>query len=197
MRITGILLAAGHSRRFTRGNKLLQPLQADQPTAAVSAHNLITALPDSLAITRPEVPELAELMSSAGLRVLTCQAHEQEMADSLAVAVRHVSSRNPPPDAIVIALADMPFIHPQTIASIRQQLETDAGIVVPTYQQQRGHPVGFNKRFFAELADLNGDEGARSILRRHAQEIHFLECNDPGILQDIDTWEDMERLSSS
>ncbi|MCB5185840.1 nucleotidyltransferase family protein [Methylobacillus gramineus] len=197
MNIQGILLAAGHSRRFSHGNKLLHPLQADQPTAVVSANNLVAALPHSLAVVRPEAPELAKLMSGAGLETLPCQAHQQQMADSLAAAVHHLSSQDSPPDAIVIALADMPFIRPATIASIALKLAAGAGIVVPTYQQQRGHPVGFNRRFYAELMALTGDEGARSVLRRHTGEVHFLECDDLGILQDIDTWEDLERLSSS
>ncbi|MCB5190831.1 nucleotidyltransferase family protein [Methylobacillus arboreus] len=194
MNITGILLAAGHSRRFTHGNKLLYPLQAGQPTALVSARNLIAALPHCLAVVRPGASELATLMEKAGLEVLACQPHEQEMADSLAAAVRHVVFQHSPPDAIVIALADMPFILPETIAAVAQKLAEGANIVAPTYQGLRGHPVGFSKRFYAELATLTGDEGARSVLRRHVEDIQLMECDDPGILQDFDTWEELQRL---
>ena len=43
MRIAGILLAAGHSRRFSHGNKLLYPLQDGLPTALIAARNLVAA----------------------------------------------------------------------------------------------------------------------------------------------------------
>lgn len=193
MRIAGILLAAGHSRRFSHGNKLLYPLKDGLPTALVAARNLVAALPHSLAVIRPETPELAERLSDAGLEVLICQPEQQEMADSLAAAVRHLVLSQTPPDAIVVALADMPFILPHTITAIAERLSTGAPIVAPIYLGMRGHPVGFNKRFYPALATLTGDEGARSVLRRHVEEMELLECDDPGILQDIDTWEQLQR----
>ena len=193
MRITGILLAAGHSRRFTHGNKLLYPLQDGLPTALVAARNLLTALPRSLAVVRPESPELAACLAEAGMEVLTCQPEQQEMADSLAAAVRHLVFHHTPPDAIVVALADMPFILPHTIATLVKSLATGAHIVAPIYQGLRGHPVGFSKRFYPALATLSGDEGARSVLRQHPEVMEMLDCDDPGILQDIDTWEQLQR----
>ena len=193
MRIAGILLAAGHSRRFSHGNKLLYPLQDGLPTALIAARNLVAALPHSLAVVRPETPELAECLSDAGLEVLACQPEQQEMADSLSAAIRHLVFSQTPPDAIVVALADMPFILPHTITTIAERLSANASIVAPIYQGMRGHPVGFNKRFYPALATLTGDEGARSVLRRHVEEMELLECDDPGILQDIDTWEQLQR----
>jgi molybdenum cofactor cytidylyltransferase len=65
--------------------------------------------------------------------------------------------------------------------------------VAPAYQGKRGHPVGFSAKFRSELEQLAGDEGARSILKRHADQIKLLECNDPGILADIDTPEDLRK----
>ncbi len=194
MNIIGILLAAGHSRRFLHGNKLLHPLPSGLPIAQLAAQNLLAALPQSLAVVRAETPRLPALLRETGLDILTCEPDQQEMADSLAAAVRQVMFRATPPDAIVIALADMPFIRPETIATLAQQLASGVPIVAPTYQGLRGHPVGFSKRFYAELATLQGDEGARSVLRQHVDAITLVECDDPGILQDLDTWEDLQRL---
>ncbi|MPS47530.1 nucleotidyltransferase family protein [Methylobacillus sp.] len=192
MKITAILLAAGHSRRFTHGNKLLYPLQGGEATAVVAARRLLAALPDCLAVVR--APALAQMLADCGLETLSCKPHEQMMADSLAAAVRHVVSRQRPPDAIVVALADMPFIRPDTIAAVAAQLATGARIAAPAYQGVRGHPVGFSHQLFAQLAALSGDEGARSVLQRHAQDIELVACDDPGILQDFDTWEELQRL---
>ena len=194
MNITGILLAAGHSRRFKPGNKLLYPLRAGQATVLVAAGNLLAALPHSLGVVRPEAPEIAHMLRQAGLDILACQPEQQEMADSLAAAIRHLMFQPSAPDAVVIALADMPFIRSDSIAAISRALEAGAPLAAPTYQGLRGHPVGFSKRFYAELATLSGDEGARSVLRHHAADLVLVECDDPGILQDFDTWEQLQRL---
>lgn len=92
----------------------------------------------------------------------------------------------------MIALADMPYIDSKTAAAIASKLSEGASIVVPTYQGKRGHPVGFSAKFRADLESLHGDEGARSILKRYPEEVVFLECDDSGILADIDTPADLK-----
>lgn len=185
--MTGILLAAGFSRRFSATDKLLQPLPDGRPVGLAAAQHLLQALPASIAIVRPDAHVLAELLEQAGLKVVRCGEHQLQMADSLAAAVRYASTSEEATDGYVIALADMPFIRPATIRAVADSLAAGASIIVPTYLGQRGHPVAFAPRFRAALLRLQGDEGARSILRAHPQEIEMLACDDPGILRDIDT----------
>jgi len=189
----GILLAAGHSRRFGAADKLLQCLPDGRPIALAAAENMAKALPRTIAILRPENKTLAELLQNAGLTVTFCAEHEQEMADSLAAAVRFAAGFSEADDGFVIALADMPYIAPAAIKAVAERLGSGAGIVVPTYHGQRGHPVGFAAKFRGELENLQGDEGARAILKRHADAVQFIALNDAGILADIDTPEDLLR----
>ena len=187
----GILLAAGFSRRFGASNKLLQVLPDGSPIALASAKRLIEAIPLSIAIVRPENKVLAQLLQDAGLKVFFCTEQETEMADSLSAAIKFSAAFRESSDGFLIALADMPYIDSKTTAAIASKLSEGASIVVPTYQGKRGHPVGFSAKFRAELESLHGDEGARSILKRYPQEIIFLECDDSGILADIDTPADL------
>ena len=188
----GILLAAGFSRRFGEHDKLMHPLPDGRPIGLAAAENLIRAIPTTIAVIRPENHGLGELLAAAGLRVLTCTEHEQEMSDSLSAAVRHSAGFAEAAGGFVIALADMPYIRSQTITAVADRLKSGSPIVVATYQNQRGHPVAFSAKFRTELEHLHGDEGARSILKRHQGEIFSLECDDPGILADIDTLSDLE-----
>jgi len=188
----GILLAAGFSRRFGAADKLMQTLPDGRPIALAAAENLIKAIPLTIAVLRPDNKELAELLESAGLRVMFCNAEKTEMADSLSAAVHYAAQFNESSAGFVIALADMPYIKAHTIEAIAHELKLGAAIVAPTYQGKRGHPVGFSARFRNELEQLTGDEGARSILKCHADQIALLECNDPGVLADIDTPEDLK-----
>jgi len=191
MKIMGILLAAGFSRRFGTANKLTHPLPDGRSVGLTAAQHLVTAIGDSIAVIRPDQQMLGEYLTAAGLQVITCTANQQDMADSLVAAVKHTA--NMPADGFVIALADMPFIRSATIAMVAQQLRDGADIVMPSYQGQRGHPVGFSSKFRSELESLRGDEGARSIVRKHAQQVSTFECDDPGILADIDTLADLKK----
>lgn len=191
----GILLAAGFSRRFGADDKLLQTLSDGRPMAVAAAENMIKAIPLTIAVLRPDNKELAALLENAGLKIVFCDAQKTEMADSLSAAVRYAAQFDESRAGFVIALADMPYIKPDTIKAIAHELNAGASIAAPTYQNKRGHPVGFSAKFRHELEQLTGDEGARAILKRYADQIKLLECNDPGILADIDTPEDLNAKS--
>ena len=189
--MVGILLAAGFSRRFGASNKLLQALPDGCPIGLAAAKRLVAAIPLSIAIVRPENMALAQWLQEAGLKVFFCGEQDTEMADSLSAAVKLSADFSESNDGFIIALADMPYIDSLTIVAIAAKLREGAAIVVPTYQGKRGHPVGFSAKFRAELENLHGDEGARSILKRYPQDIIFLACDDAGILADIDTPADL------
>ena len=187
----GILLAAGFSRRFGSHDKLLHPLPNGCPIALASAKNLIQSIPTSIAVVRPKNKELAELLLNAGLELVFCSEDNQQMADSLATAIRFSANFNAANDGFVIALADMPFIQIETIFAVANKVTDTASIVIPTYQNQRGHPIGFSAKFRGELENLKGDEGARSIIKRYSNEVKLLSTTDAGILVDIDTPSDV------
>ncbi|HSI24391.1 MAG TPA: nucleotidyltransferase family protein [Methylotenera sp.] len=189
--MVGILLAAGFSRRFGSTDKLLQLLADGRPIALASAEHLIQAIPECIAVLRPENKALAALLVNAGLKVIFCNDNEQEMADSLTAAIRYSSSFEAAKGGFVIGLADMPYIRSETIRAVADKVAGGASIVIPTYQSQRGHPVGFSSKFRNALENLQGDEGARSIIKRYPNEIHFLPTDDAGILADIDTPADL------
>lgn len=185
--MVGILLAAGFSRRFGTADKLLHPLPDGGRVGLTAGKNLLEAIPLTIAVVRQENHALHSMLRDAGLQVVVCSEHEQEMADSLAAAVRFSANFHKSEGGFIIALADMPFIRTSTIAEVADRLSKGAPIVVPTYQGQRGHPVGFSTKFRSELESLKGDVGARLVLQRYSHAIEFMECEDGGILMDIDT----------
>lgn len=190
----GILLAAGFSRRFGASNKLMHALPDKTPMALAAAQNLITALPLSIAVVRAENTALADMLRQAGLHIALCTEDEQVMADSLATAIRYAANFTEAEHGFVIALADMPYIKPASISAIAHAVSCGAGIAIPTFNGQRGHPVGFAAKFRNELAQVSGDEGARAVVKRHAHAVQLIACDDAGILADIDTPADLESL---
>jgi molybdenum cofactor cytidylyltransferase len=188
LNISAILLAAGYGSRFG-GDKLLYPLSDGMPIGAHAARNLIAAGLAVVAVVRPHDPALANILEREGCRVMVCPHAGRGMGASLAYGID--ASRNA--DGWVIALADMPSIKTTTIAAIARELAAGTDLVAPAYQGKRGHPVGLSKRFGAQLADLDGDAGARDILAVHRSELVLIECADPGVLQDIDRRADLTK----
>jgi len=192
-KIRGILLAAGSSKRFG-SNKLLQALPAGAPEAGTpiglaAAKHLLDALPESIAVVRPRAQKLGKLLRDAGCNTVVCKNAGEGMGTSLAAGVRAASEA----DGWVVALADMPFLRPETIRVIAQAISDGAAIAAPAYRGERGHPVGFARRFLEELSSLHGDSGARTLLDQHPDWVTAHEVEDPGVLRDIDKPSDLPR----
>jgi len=180
-----ILLAAGRAQRFG-ADKLMHPL-AGRPMACVSATALQQVLPDTLAVTRPDQQALIEQLAAQGVAAITLSESNGGMGMSIAAGVAARADAK----GWLIALADMPFIQPATIARVLAALQNGSPIAAPVYRGQRGHPVGFSAAFGEALRALRSDAGARELLQRHAAEITLIACDDPGILADIDTPADL------
>lgn len=187
----GILLAAGSGSRFG-GGKLVHPLPPDNvPIALAAWHNLTRAVADVTVVIRPTDTAVRAMFETAGARIVECARAAEGMGYSLACAVEST----PSPGGWIIALGDMPTIRPETIAAIAAALAAGASIVVPAFDGRRGHPVGFSAAHGDAIRDLTGDEGARNILAAHPGEVVILPVNDPGILKDVDTRDDLARLA--
>jgi molybdenum cofactor cytidylyltransferase len=186
--IVGVLLAAGRSGRFGT-EKLIHPLQDGTPMACAAARNLLSATDRVVAVAHPDNATLLSPLGKEGVQVIECAESESGMGHSIACGVRATSEAS----GWLIALADMPFIRPETIRQVADLLRAGARLAAPLLRGRRGHPVGFNRIFYGELVSLSGDAGARDILDRHAADLHTFSCDDPGTLIDIDTLADLEQ----
>ena len=108
------------------------------------------------------------------------------MGHSIAAAVTQVT------DCVgaLIVLADMPLVMPETY-SLLQRSTAPEKIVVPFFEQQRGNPVMIGKRFFAEMAELKGDSGARQLMQKYPDCVERVDVTDSGVLRDVDTQEEL------
>ncbi len=88
--------------------------------------------------------------------------------------------------AVAILLGDMPWIEPATLCRLAEAASAST-IVLPRHAGQYGHPVIFGRDFWAALARLSGDEGARSLVRGQQGCCTVVEVDDAGVLLDVDT----------
>jgi len=184
MTTAAVLLAAGGGTRF-RGDahKLLTVLR-DRP---VYEHALAAARAgglDEIVVVVGAVP----LTLPPDVTVLTNERWSDGQATSVRAAADYAAGRGH--DAIVVGLADQPFVEPEAWAAVGG---TDGPIVVATYGGRRGNPVRLHREVWPLLA-AEGDEGARTLMRSRPDLVREVACQgDPA---DIDTVEDLQRWNS-
>jgi molybdenum cofactor cytidylyltransferase len=170
-----LVLASGRGERFVasggQGSKL-RALLGGQP---VLEHTVAAA-------------------RASGLPVHGEDAGHPGMGDSIAAAVRATAAAG----GWLVLPGDLPLVAPQTLRDVAAALEEDA-IVIPTWQGDRGHPVGFSRAFAQALMALTGALGAGRIVKEAEARgaLHLLAVEDAGVRTDIDTLQDLaaaERL---
>lgn len=158
------------------------------PMAVAAAINLRAACQDTIAVLRPHQEALASLLTAVGCETVVCPDADGGMGHSLAAGVRATSDAS----AWVVALADMPFIAVASYQAVVSRLCLGASLAACEYRQQRGHPVGFSRIWFDPLIAMTGDQGGKSILEKHQQDLVLCQVDDPGVIRDIDRPEDLE-----
>ncbi|MEM6422396.1 MAG: NTP transferase domain-containing protein, partial [Pseudomonadota bacterium] len=192
-RITALLLAAGSSRRMGARDKLIEDV-AGQPMIAATARALAASGADEvLVVLRPgDAARRAALSGVEGLRVIENPRSEAGMGTSLAYAIRAVPAEA---DGALIALADMPDLtaadHDRLMAAF-DPAEGREIVRALGADGTPGHPVLFGRRFFEPLSLLEGDEGARGLLREHRDFVAEVRLPGRRALVDLDTPEALQ-----
>ena len=91
--------------------------------------------------------------------------------------------------------ADMPFVKASMTQQLINAINAGASIAAPMYRGQRGHPVAFSDRMLDALSALDGDTGARSIVEHNIEKLKAIASDDEGVVADIDTVGERERLA--
>jgi len=116
--------------------------------------------------------------------------YEQGMVTSFQTGIRAL-----PPDSAgaVLFLVDHPVVEAATIDALVKSSAPDR-IVVPVFNGRRGHPVLFAQAVLQEILALPPSQGANIVVRRDPGRIVEVAVDSPGILIDVDTPEDFEKL---
>jgi molybdenum cofactor cytidylyltransferase len=190
---TVIVLAAGLGSRFAGAGHKLEQLLADEhngDAAAVMSLTLRHALDSRLPVLVVTTAELAPLayedVAEQDVLIVPKAAptRGRGMGDSIAAGV---SARSSAPGWLLLP-ADMPRVKPSTLRAVAQALDGHA-VAFAQHQGRRGHPVAFGAELYSELIALTGDEGARRLVARYPS--LAVDVDDPGVLIDIDTSEDL------
>lgn len=178
--LAAIVLAAGTSRRMGTQKLLLSLGGSPLVQIVVEAANA-SVVDLVVVVLGHDAGNVRRALPVGRQRDIFNPDFETGMASSLRAGIRALPSETA---GAIVLLGDQPLIDSATIDVVcKTATACPQGIVVPTYQGRRGHPVYFPARLFQEIAGIVGDEGARSIIRRHPDSVRELEL---GETRDLD-----------
>jgi CTP:molybdopterin cytidylyltransferase MocA len=187
--VSAIVLAAGGGSRFG-GGKLLAKL-GGRPIIEAVLDNLREApVEEIIAVVGADAVRLREVCERYGVRTVANEEWERGQSTSVLAGLRASGGR-----AAVVLLGDQPFVGAEAVTRLVAAFAEGAKVAVATYSGKRRNPVLFSREVWPLLeVELAGDEGARSVLRRHPELVVEVPCEGVGDPVDVDTREDLRRL---
>lgn len=192
MDITGIVLAAGQSKR--QGGT--RPLLVHETAAIIERvlENFRAAKLQSLILVLGhEARKVLQKLSVGGMKVIINPTPSLGISASLQRGMAHLP---PHCEALMVVLGDMPLIETKTVDRIIDAFsKSKKGIAVPVCDGQPGYPVILDlDKYRDALLALRGDVGVREILASNPDDILEVKIQSDEVLIDIDTHEDLENL---
>lgn len=194
--ISGILLAAGLSTRMGEPKQLL-PF-ADNTILETVVDNMLDAKFNEVIVVIGHCAEQIQgLIADRTVRTVFNPDYNKGMLTSIQAGVSSLNlvKVNKQRNAFSLMLVDQPFITSTLINKIIDEYaQVEKGIVLPSYNYRRGHPVIFNHKYSDVIISLGVDsDGVRSLYKTYSDDIHYVEVDTDAVLLDIDYKEDYER----
>ncbi len=191
MKIAGLLLAAGRSSRMGRAKQLIDwrgvPL-----VRHIAAQALAADLDGLTVVVGAQAADVRAALAGLPLTIVENPQFAAGQATSLAAGLAVL-----PADcaAALVLLVDQPLITSALIDALLTDYRADpADALVPQVDGVPGNPVILSAALFAELRALQGDEGARAVLRRPGRRVRRLSCRDEAYVRDCDTPDELAAL---
>lgn len=192
-RVTALVLAAGRSSRMGATNKLLAEVDGAPLVARAVDAALASQAANVIVVTGHQGERVAAALSGKPVTFVHNPAFGEGLSSSLRAGLMAVPGDA---DGVVVCLGDMPRVASGIIDRLIAAYSPLEGraVCVPIAHGKQGNPVLWDRAFFAEMAALTGDSGAKRLLGRHAERVCEVPVEDAGVLYDVDTPELLANL---
>lgn len=190
-----VVLAAGGSRRFSNGNKLLAAID-ERPILVhvVEACRNADRIAHVYVVLGHEADNvhsaLQDIVTDPNVTVLINERWDEGLSTSLHTALNALDEDAP---GVLIVPGDMPFMTSELIDRVADTTLRTNKISFPTLNDRKGHPTAFPRKYFEQLRQVDGDVGAREIVQSNWDRVETipLEGTDAKTQIDIDTEDDL------
>jgi len=184
-----ILLAAGSSSRLGQPKQQL-PFQK----TSLLEHMIHIALGAKVSEVIAVVNEVFKHISPAEkMTLLINEDAASGLSSSIRKGIETIKEKLPEAEAVIIMPCDQPFLTTAILDKLISKFEsTDKGIIAARYAETFGTPALFHHRYFDQLLQLQGDVGAKSIMKAHTSDMAYVDFPQGGI--DIDTPDDLKNM---
>lgn len=188
-----LLLAAGNSSRLGQPKQLLKWKSSNLLQHAIDAVKKVQ-LNSVILVLGANYQEIISEINTNSIHVVNNKTWQKGLGNSIAVGVNYIKKVFPETEAILISLADQPLITETYLSKMISEFNIEKKQIIATaYKNNRlGVPALFDKEYFEELMQLNNDEGAKHIIKKHQQVVRFKEASQ--MFSDIDTLESYKML---
>jgi molybdenum cofactor cytidylyltransferase len=193
-RIAAVVLAAGQSRRMGARNKLLAAIDG-VPMVARAVDAALAGVDGGVyVVTGHEHEQVARALEGRDVNLVHNPRYAEGLSTSLASGLEALGDDV---DGALVCLGDMPRISQAHIEKLIAAFDPREGraICIPLWDAERGHPVLWARRFFAEMCDIKGDVGARHLLGEYADLTCEVPVEDDGVLLDVDSPDALRALT--
>jgi len=192
-KIGALVLAAGYSSRMGDFKSLL-PFGGVTVIERVIHTFRQAGIMDIRVVVGYRADELIAVLDGLKVPYVFNENYDAGMFSSV---VKGIQSFQPEIEAFFLLPGDMPLVKSHTVRLLSRAFDkVEADVVYPAFQKQRGHPPLIGARCFSEIVLGNGKGGLRQILAQHEGKAYDVEVLDEGILLDLDTREDYQKMSS-
>ena len=177
-------------RRFGR-NKLLLTLGNKRIIEHVIDNVKSSKIKDIYLVYGNDQGEFEEIGQSKGIKLIHNRDYHLGQSSSVKKGIELIGDRY---RGAMFLLGDQPFISSKTINLLLENfISNQKGIIVPSYQGKRGNPVIFSRDFFSAIKEIEGDRGARDIIKAHQDRTIYIPIKDKRENFDIDSEKDYHR----
>jgi molybdenum cofactor cytidylyltransferase len=179
--VVAVVLAAGSSQRMGR-NKLLLDVGGESLVRRTVRAAVEGGVDEVIVVLGHEEDRVRAELSGLPCVTVVNPDHAEGAGTSVRTGVRSAEGA----DALVVVLADMPFVTAEMIATlVRRYRATRAPLVVSHYGDVQAPPTLYDRALFAELLQIPGERCAKQVVKRHAAEAQVAEWPTDA-LRDID-----------
>ena len=194
-RVAAIILAAGRSTRMGGPNKLLAEI-GGKPLVRIAVEEALGSRARPVIVVTGHQREQVE----AALKDLDVTlVHNPDFGLGLSTSLKAGIAAVPAEaDGAIVCLGDMPQVDASLIDKLIAAFDPERGalVVVPSIEGKRGNPVVWSRRFFSDLAALEGDIGARHLIASYPEAVTEVPLSDRAALVDVDTPDALRALKS-